>query len=346
MDYARHPHRRYNPLTGEWILVSPQRTKRPWLGKVENVQQMKTAHYDTNCYLCPGNVRAGGIRNPEYTGTFVFDNDYAALLEDVPSGEEIDGELFKAVTERGICKVLCFSPVHNETIALMTRGAIRNIVDMWVDQFLEIGAEEFIHYVQIFENRGEMMGASNPHPHGQIWASEHVPHIPALEDTMQRKYYMKNGVPLLVDYLKKERSRKERIIFENDSFSALVPYWAVWPYETMILPRRHITGIDELTDTERDDLADALKRMTVRFDNIFRTSFPYSMGLHQRPVNEKDTHYWQFHIHFLPPLLRSASVKKFMVGYELLANPQRDITAERSAEIIRSQMEKHYTEKL
>ena len=282
MKKFEHPHRRFNPLTGEWILVSPQRTKRPWQGQEEPENTMKGIAYDPECYLCPGNERAGGKKNPGYNGTFVFVNDYSALLKDTPRQQEREGDLFFAESEHGICKVICFSPRHDITIARMERKNIRHVVDTWVEQFLEIGKEDFIRYVQIFENRGEVMGSSNPHPHGQIWASEHIPHIPSMEDRMQREYFAKHGKSLLEDYLEREREKKERIIFENESFAALVPYWAVWPYETMILPKRHITGIDELTETERDDLADAMKRMTVRFDNVFKTSFPYSMGLHQR----------------------------------------------------------------
>ena len=347
MTFSEYPHRRYNPLTGEWILVSPHRTQRPWQGKEESVPSAESVSHDEKCYLCPGNLRAGGVRNPDYRDTFVFTNDFSALLEDIPlpeqppeqPPEQHGEELFTAVSERGICRVICFSPKHDATLARMDRESIRKVVDVWVDQFIEIGAVDFIRYVQIFENRGEIMGSSNPHPHGQIWANEHVPHIPLTENRFQEEYFAKGGKILLLEYLAEERERGERIIFENDSFTALVPYWAVWPFETMILPKRHVTGIDELTGAEGDDLADALKRMTVRFDNIFKTSFPYSMGLHQRPTDAGPYDHWQFHIHFLPPLLRSASVKKFMVGYELLANPQRDITAEKSAEIIRSQPE-------
>ncbi len=345
MKFFETPHRRYNPLTGEWVLVSPHRTKRPWQGQVEPETSLNSAECDASCYLCPGNQRAGGKKTPRYESTYVFVNDYSALLPDSAQEEKIGSELFKAESERGLCKVICFSPRHDLTIALMERNAIRKVVDTWIEQYLEIGNKDFISYVQIFENRGSVMGASNPHPHGQIWANEHIPDIPATEDRMQKDYFNNHGTALLEDYVKEEREKKDRIIFENTSFAAVVPYWAVWPYETMILPKRHVTGIDELVEEEKDDLADALKRMTVRFDNIFKTSFPYSMGIHQRPVDGKDYQHWQFHIHYLPPLLRSATVKKFMVGYELLANPQRDITAETSAGILRDQSEIHYTKK-
>lgn len=346
MSFFENPHRRYNPLTGEWVLVSPHRTKRPWQGKVEPAAPVTSVMHDSSCYLCPGNRRAGGKENPGYSDTYVFINDYSALLEEIPSADINDGELFQSVSERGICKVICFSPRHDLTIALMAKNAIRKVIDTWIAEFLSIGSNDFINYVQIFENRGEIMGASNPHPHGQIWANEHIPYIPSMEDRKQKRHYEKNGITLLEEYLEKELEKRDRLIFENNSFVALVPFWAVWPYETMILPRRHMSGIDEMTAEERDDLADALKSMTVKFDNVFKTSFPYSMGIHQRPTDGKNYDYWQFHIHFLPPLLRSATVKKFMVGYELLANPQRDITAEKSAGILRQQSEMYYRETL
>lgn len=342
IDFTEHPHRRYNPLTGEWIKVSPHRTKRPWNGQVEKPMLDKKDAYDPGCYLCPGNERAGGHINPDYKGTFVFENDFAALLKDTPPGELNDG-LFKAQSERGLCKVICFSPRHDLTISLMEVEKITEVVKTWQDEYKELGNIDYINHIQIFENRGAVMGCSNPHPHGQIWAEEIIPDIPAKEQEKQKAYLAENGSVLLTDYVKKELELKERIVFENDSFVALVPFWAVWPYETMVLPKRQIRNICEMTEKETVDLADALKRMGTRFDNLFQTSFPYSMGIHQSPTDGVDHDEWHFHIHYYPPLLRSATVKKFMVGYEMLGMPQRDITAEGSALSLRNCSEEHYT---
>ncbi|MDC7239788.1 MAG: UDP-glucose--hexose-1-phosphate uridylyltransferase [Spirochaetales bacterium] len=342
IDFTEHPHRRYNPLNGEWIKVSPHRTKRPWNGQVEKPSLDKKPEFDPGCYLCPGNERAGGHKNPDYQGTFVFENDFAALLKDTPAGELNDG-LFQARSERGICKVICFSPRHDLTISLMDRDKITEVVKTWKKEYQELGSIDYINHVQIFENRGAVMGCSNPHPHGQIWAEEIIPDIPAKEQEMQKAHLAKNGTPLLVEYVKKELELGERIIFENDSFAALVPFWAVWPYEAMILPKRHIPCISDMTEAEEADLADALKRMGTRFDNLFSTSFPYSMGIHQAPTDSEEHGEWQMHIHYYPPLLRSATVKKFMVGYEMMGMPQRDITAEGAALSLRNCSEEHYT---
>jgi len=342
IDFTEHPHRRYNPLTGEWIKVSPHRTKRPWNGQVEKPMLDKKDEYDPGCYLCPGNERAGGHKNPDYSGTFVFENDFAALLKDTPAGEVDDG-LFKAKSERGLCKVICFSPRHDLTISLMEVDHITQVVKTWQREYEELGKIDYINHIQIFENRGAVMGCSNPHPHGQIWAEEIMPDIPAKEQERQKAYLKEKGSVLLTDYVQKELELKERIVFENDSFVALVPFWAVWPYETMILPKRQLRSICEMTDQETVDLADALKRMGTRFDNLFQTSFPYSMGIHQAPTDGGSHDEWHFHIHYYPPLLRSATVKKFMVGYEMLGMPQRDITAEGSALSLRNCSEEHYT---
>ena len=342
MNLTEHPHRRYNPLTDEWVLVSPHRTQRPWQGSTESERTEAPPEYDPNCYLCPGNSRAGGVVNPNYAGTFVFVNDFSALLPSSPPGGTEESGLMMAKSERGICKVLCFSPRHDLTLARMETSDIVPVVDAWVEQYESIGAEPFINYVQIFENRGEMMGASNPHPHGQIWANEHVPNLPQRESEQQQVYRKNKDGCLICDYLAAELAAGERTVVQNDSFVALVPYWAVWPFETMVIPRRHHTSIPELSDRERTDLADIMRRLGVRYDNLFRTSFPYSMGIHQRPTDGDPHDEWHLHLHYFPPLLRSATVRKFMVGYELLGMPQRDITAEGAAERLRALPAVHY----
>jgi len=344
MNLADYPHKRFNPLTGEWILVSPHRAKRPWQGAVEKAAKIDMPPYDPKCYLCPGNERAGGKVNPQYEKTFIFKNDFSALLEDSPEGRMAEDDLFIAQSEKGLCRVICFSPNHNLTLALMEKGDIKQVVDVWTEQYRELGGLDHINYVQIFENRGAIMGCSNPHPHGQIWSNENLPAIADAEHRNQQQFFEKHGKPLLLDYMEKEMEKKNRIIFSNASFVALVPFWAVWPFETMILPRFAAPDISCFTESQRHDLADALSRMAIRFDNLFQTSFPYSMGIHQQPTDGKAHDFWQFHIHYYPPLLRSATVKKFMVGYEMLGMPQRDITAEESARRLRDECtETHYT---
>jgi UDPglucose--hexose-1-phosphate uridylyltransferase len=347
-DLKDRPHRRFNPLTGEWILVSPHRTQRPWLGQVEKLPAESEPSYDPNCYMCPGNVRATGTRNPPYTETFVFDNDYPALLAGTPKGgnreagrrdEAPPDGLLAAREERGICRVVCFSPRHDLTVAKMDAGSLRAVVDIWALQYQELGALAFINHVEIFENRGAMMGCSNPHPHCQIWANENLPNEPAKEQRALDDYHRAHESCLLCQYLALERREGERLVGENDHFSALVPFWAVWPFETMLISRRHITALDELTHQERAGLADILKRLTTRYDHLFDVPFPYSMGLHQRPTDGQPHPEWHLHAHFYPPLLRSAKVRKFMVGYEMLASPQRDITAETAAARLREMRE-------
>jgi UDPglucose--hexose-1-phosphate uridylyltransferase len=331
------PHRRFNPLTREWVLVSPQRAQRPWQGKVETAAVTPAVHYDPNCYLCPGNKRAKGETNPAYEKVFVFENDFAALQPDIsPAGEaDSESELLVAKSERGLCKVVCFSPRHDLTISQMPVDHIQSVVETWANEYTSIGSLPWIRYVQIFENRGEIMGCSNPHPHCQIWANETIPTEPAKEQASQLEYLNKNHHCLLCDYLAAEERIGERIVCKNESFLAVVPFWAVWPFETMLLSRRHATDIAALDEQQRAGLADIMKQVTQRYDNLFECSFPYTMGFHQRPTDGVEHSEWHFHAHYYPPLLRSATVRKFMVGYEMLAMPQRDLTAEQAAERLR-----------
>jgi len=344
-NLKEHPHRRFNPLTREWVLVSPHRTQRPWKGQVEKLPPESTPSYDPNCYMCPGNTRANGIRNPAYTGAFVFDNDFPTLLPDTPLGEpgasdrgDPEGghdSLIVAQAERGICRVVCFSPRHDLTLSQMQQADIRKVVDVWTEQYRELGALPFINHVQIFENRGALMGCSNPHPHCQIWANASLPNEPEKENVSLESYRSVKGGCLLCDYLALERERGERLVVENGQFLALVPFWAIWPFEMMLIARRHVAALDELTGDERDGLADILKRLTARYDRLFEIPFPYSMGFHQRPTDGLPHPAWHLHAHYYPPLLRSATVRKFMVGYEMLAAPQRDITPETAAARLR-----------
>jgi UDPglucose--hexose-1-phosphate uridylyltransferase len=336
IDWKQDPHRRHNPLTGEWVLVSPHRTQRPWQGQVETQGAAAQPDYDPKCYLCPGNERAGGIHNPAYTSTFVFDNDFAALKPDTPPGRFEQAGLLVAETVPGICRVVCFSPRHNLTIANMEPADLRLVVDEWTRQYVELGARDLIQYVQIFENRGEMMGASNPHPHCQIWSSSSVPNEVMKEQTAQLAWRAARGSCLLCDYAKLEIADGSRVVEQNDSFLTVVPFWAVWPFETMVISKRHLSSMEQLSDAERDALADILKRSTARYDRLFQVSFPYSMGFHQRPTDGDAHTEWHFHAHFYPPLLRSATVRKFLVGYEMLGMPQRDITPESAAERLRA----------
>ena len=334
--YNDTPHRRWNPLTESWVLVSPHRAKRPWQGQVEaSASDARPAH-DPTCYLCAGNVRANGEQTPNYKDVFVFTNDFSALLPEKTTELAQNSELFKANAERGICKVICFSPRHDLTIPQMDTPAIRKVVDAWCDEYTHLGAKPFIRYVQIFENKGAVMGCSNPHPHGQIWAQEHVPDEPAKKQKAQLRYFKKHQKTLLSDYLSAELSQNERIIASNPHFVALVPFWAVWPFETMIVPRRAMARITDMTHEERTAYADMYRVLTQAYDRLFACSFPYSAGIHQAPTDGKPHPEWHWHMAFYPPLLRSASVKKFMVGYEMLANPQRDITPEKAAEILRN----------
>jgi UDPglucose--hexose-1-phosphate uridylyltransferase len=346
------PHRRWNPLRQSWVLVSPHRTQRPWQGEVGQKAAPAGVAYDPECYLCPGNTRAGGAANPAYASVFSFVNDYAALLPEPPAPTAPQtSQLLRSMPARGLCKVLCYHPDHSLTLARMTREEIRTVVDAWAREYQELRAHEWIEYVQIFENRGAMMGASNPHPHGQIWSTGFVPDEPDAETKAQREHLALTGCCLLCEYLVAEKEAasagsksgdRGRIIFENDHFAALVPWWAVWPFEVLLVSRRHLRAMPELTPDERDGLADALRRLTTRFDNLFETSFPYTMGFHQAPTDKAAHEEWHFHAHFYPPLLRSATVRKFMVGFEMLGMPQRDITAETAAQRLRGASETHF----
>jgi UDPglucose--hexose-1-phosphate uridylyltransferase len=327
-------HRRLNPLTGEWVLVSPHRNQRPWQGRREPQIASSALAYDPECYLCPGNSRANGARNPDYPHTFVFDNDFPALKADGTTKREGDG-LIVAEGETGQCRVLCFSPRHNLTLAGMTVADIERVVDVWIEETTALGSLSGIGSVQIFENRGEMMGASNPHPHGQIWATRHLPNELEKETRRQSEYLLEHGRPLLADYLERELELGERIVLANDDFCVLVPFWAIWPFETMILPRRRVGGFDEITARERTSLSAALSGLAQRYDRLFDAPFPYSMGFHQKPTDGALHAEWQMHAHFYPPLLRSATIRKFMVGFEMLGSPQRDLTPEMAAERLR-----------
>ena len=337
---AEHPHRRYNPLLDEYVLVSPHRNKRPWQGKQEKTPADNRPQHDPTCYLCPGNTRAGGHENPNYTQTFVFTNDFAAILPETPDSPTSDNPLFQLQSLQGTCRVICFSPRHDLTLAEMDKGDIVNVVDLWAQQTADLG--KTYQWVQVFENKGELMGCSNPHPHGQIWAENTLPNLPLKEDENQRTYYMKHGKPLLLDYVEQESTNGERTVVENNHWLGLVPYWAVWPFEMMLLPKRHIQRMQDLTHEERVSLADALQQLLIKYDNLFEVSFPYSMGWHGAPFNGQPNDHWQLHAHFYPPLLRSATVKKFMVGYEMMAESQRDLTAEQAAQRLRDCSDIHY----
>lgn len=340
-----HPHRRYNPLLDEWILVSPHRNKRPWQGQNEKMPEENRPEYDKECYLCPGNVRSNGLKNPDYTDCYVFENDFSALLKDEVMFENNRSNLFQLKPERGINKVVCFSPKHNLTLPEMEVSDIEKVIQAWAVQYIELGSHDFINYVQIFENKGSVMGCSNPHPHGQIWAQSSLPTQVEKTQKSLRSYYEKNKTSLLKDYLVQELKQEERIVAENNHFAVVVPFWATWPYETMIISKRHFGSIIGMTNEETKAFAEIIKTITVKYDNLFETSFPYSSGIHQAPTDRVSHPEWHFHMHFYPPLLRSATVKKFMVGYEMLGEAQRDISPEQSAKILRELSSIHYKTK-
>jgi len=336
------PHRRYNPLLDEWILCSPHRLKRPWQGQVEPPPPENRPRYDPACYLCPGNERAGGARNPRYETTFIFDNDFPALLPEAGGGPVDKDELLVAEPAEGVCRVICFSPRHDLTLAQMTAAEIRPVIDAWADQVAELGRQDAIRYVQVFENKGAMMGCSNPHPHCQVWATGHIPTYPAKKLAAQQAHFRRHGRDLLGDYLEREVAARERIVCENEHWVALVPFWATWPFETMLVPRRRVADLPSLARPERDAAADIMRRLCARYDNLFQVSFPYSMGWHGQPTDGKEHPCWRLHAVYFPPLLRSAAVRKFLVGFEMTGEPQRDLTAEQAATRLREMSETHF----
>lgn len=335
-----HPHRRYNPLTGQWILVSPHRAKRPWQGQQETPSAQTLPAHDPDCYLCPGNTRITGDRNPDYRTTHVFTNDFAALMPDTPDAPPSDDPLFRSQSARGTSRVICFSPDHSKTLPELSLPALEAVIATWREQSAELG--KTYPWVQVFENKGAAMGCSNPHPHGQIWANSFLPNEAEREDRLQREYYRQQGSSLLLGYAARELADGARTVVETRHWLAVVPYWAAWPFETLLLPKRPIQRLPDLDGESSADLALALNKLTSRYDNLFQCSFPYSMGWHGAPFTDGDHAHWQLHAHFYPPLLRSATVRKFMVGYEMLAETQRDLTAEQAAERLRAVSENHF----
>ena len=334
-DLQDFSHKRFNILTGEWVLVSPHRSKRPWQGQNEAISNVQRPSYDPNCYLCAGNTRINGEENPKYKDVYVFTNDFAALQTTSPKFSINEG-LFKAESEQGICKVVCFSPDHSKSLAGMAIEDINKIVNTWQKEYTKLAGNDMINYVQIFENKGAVMGCSNPHPHGQIWSQSTLPNEVDKKDQQQRAYFNKNKSSLLGDYLKQELETNERIIYQNDDFVVLTPFWAIWPFETMIVPKQQHANITNISQQENLGFADAISKITEAYDKLFECSFPYSSGIHQSPTNGETNVHWHWHMSFYPPLLRSATVKKFMVGYEMFGSPQRDITAEQAAYRLKS----------
>jgi UDPglucose--hexose-1-phosphate uridylyltransferase len=341
-DFFQKPHRRYNPLSGEHVLVSPQRAQRPWQGQIEKSSNVSLPQYDPICYLCPGNERAGGVKNPAYSTTYAFSNDFPSLLNETSRPSETTG-LFAAQSLRGANRVICFNPRHDLTLATMTAAEIEVAIQSWVDETAQLGKQ--FSWVQLFQNQGEMMGASNPHPHCQVWAQDQIPQIPEKEDASQRTYRDAKDGNLILDYLEQELISDDRLIVETNHWLAVVPFWAVWPFETFIAPKRHVLRLTDLIEEERKDLAGLLKQLFVKYDNLFEAPFPYSMGWHGAPFTDASNDHWQLHAHIYPPLLRSASVRKFMVGYELLAEPQRDLTPEQAAQRLVAQPAIHYSQR-
>ncbi len=341
-DPVDHPHRRQNLLTGDWVLVSPHRAKRPWQGQQEQPAQPDHANHDPECYLCPRNERVTGDNNPDYLSTYVFPNDFPALMQDTPAAETSD-DMFIMSSATGTARVICFSPDHSKTLPLLSVQGIRSVVDTWAEQVEELSQNH--PWVQVFENKGAAMGCSNPHPHGQVWATSFLPNEARKEQECQHNWLKEKGSCMLLDYALKESASGERTVVENDDWIAVVPWWAAWPFETLLLPKFKVAHLNQLNDSQRDSLAVILKALTTRYDNLFQTSFPYSMGWHGLPFEPTaNSEAWQLHAHFYPPLLRSASVRKFMVGFEMLAENQRDLTPEQAAERLRDLPDQHYLE--
>ena len=338
-DPVEHPHRRYNPLTESWITDSPHRARRPWQGAVEPGVKPGQVAYDPDCYLCPGNTRITGTTNPAYESTYVFDNDFPALLAETPPAPQATG-LFSCEDISGACRVVCFSPDHSKTMARLSPPEIEAVVGTWIHEANTLGQR--FPWVQIFENKGSMMGCSNPHPHGQIWATSYAPNEAATEHRTQGQYFADHGRPMLLQYAYEEVVKGERVVVQNDHWVVVVPYWAAWPFETLILPRRHVQRITDLDGSMQASLASALQELYIRYDNLFETSFPYSMGWHGAPFDGENHPEWQLHGHVFPPLLRSATVRKFMVGFEMLAESQRDLTAEQAALPLQQASTTHY----
>ncbi len=343
---TEHPHRRLNVLTGDWVLVSPHRAKRPWQGQLETSDEQQLPAYDETCYLCPGNHRISGEQNPTYQGPFVFKNDFAALNEQTPAFQQNVADLLVLQAEQGLSRVICYSPDHSKTLPELDLAAIVQVIQLWTEQYRELGQQH--RWVQVFENKGAINGCSNPHPHGQIWASRGIPTLPAREDLQQREYFQQHQQPLLQSYLTLELQDRQRLVDENQDWAVVVPYWASWPFETLVLPKMSVQRLEQLTSAQQHSLAQILQSLTSRYDNLFQCSFPYSMGWHAAPYHlPEDKHpenqqHWLLHAHFYPPLLRSAHVKKFMVGYEMLAETQRDMTPEQAAQRLRELSPVHY----
>lgn len=338
-SFLEKPHRRYNPLSDKWILVSPQRSDRPWKGKVEHTKDTSSQRYDKGCYLCPGNKRVSGQVNDNYEHCFVFNNDFAAIEANM-SKEFIDDPLFRAEAVSGECKVICYSPDHSKTLPELGLDEIGRVINSWCDIYFDLETRHA--WVQIFENKGEINGCSNPHPHGQVWASNYLPQEAECENSKQKEYFASNQVPMLLNYGEEEVKSGERVVCYNEDWIVVVPYWASWPFETLLMPRNHVTHMTNLSRSQKQSLAEIMKDLTTRYDNLFEISFPYSMGWHCRPATNEPTDHWLMHAHFYPPLLRSATIQKFMVGYELMAETQRDITPEKAAEMLRATSNKHY----